>query len=422
MEKYILFLAAYLPFQIALDPAVDVDLASIRVLVLVLFLMWLASGLKNKRIIIQASLQSALITAFLFLNALSILMARNTDWSWRKLLFLLSIFPVYFVVSATIDSREKVLQAVKFLVASGTVLAAVGITQFIAQFIFGLEKTYKFWADNVVVPFLGKAFSQAVLQNPSWLVNISGKTYLRATAVFPDPHMLAFYLGLLIPLALGLVFFGEKKNYFWLVALGILLLADLLTFSRGGYLGLFTGAVVIMCLWWNKIGRNYKFGALALAGMMVAALLLPSPISQRFYSSFDLQEGSNAGRIAIWSQALNVSENNPLLGVGIGNYPLAVKASADYREPIYAHNTYLDIAVETGIVNMLVWALLLGVVFLKFYALGKQEPLFLMAGASIIMFATHSLVETAIYSPTVLVLFLIIVGFSNVLPDYEKNT
>jgi putative inorganic carbon (HCO3(-)) transporter len=420
MENYILFLAAYLPFQLALSPAADVDLASIRVLVLALFLAWLACGLKNKKVIVRG-LQSLLVLTFLFFNALSVIMAKNTDWSWRKLLFLFSLFPVYFIVAATIDSRKKALRLVKFLVASGAAVAAVGIIQFAAQFVFGLEKVYKFWAGNVIGPFLGKAFGQAVLQNPSWLVNIAGETYLRATATFPDPHMLAFYLGLLIPLALGVVFSEKKQRFFWLAALGALLLCDLLTFSRGGYLGLFAGAATMLFLWWNKIGRSYKFSAVALAGLMIAALLVPGPISQRFYSSFDFQEGSNAGRIAIWGQALQVSENNPLLGVGIGNYPLAIKASADYREPIYAHNTYLDIAVETGIVNALVWAGLLLAAFLKFSALGEKDIFFLTCAVSIVIFAAHSMVETAVYSPTVLVLLLFIIGFSNIRPSDEKN-
>jgi O-antigen ligase len=418
----IFFLAAYLPFQLALNPSTGVDLASIRVLIISLFFLWITLGLKNKKIIIRPSLQGALIATFLFLNVLSVVMARNTDWSGRKLMFLFSIFPIYFIVSAVVNTQEKASKIVKILVLSGAAVAAIGIIQFLLQFVIGLEKTYKFWAEWVIVPFLGNTFTQAVLQNPSWLVNIAGNTYLRATSLFPDPHMFAFYLGLLIPLALGVAFVDKKKRIFWIISFGIMFAADLLTFSRGGYLGLFSGALAAVFFWWNGLGKKYKITAVFLAILVVSGLFVSNPVSQRFYSIFNLKEESNAGRIATWNQALKISEDNLLLGVGIGNYPLSIKASADYREPIYAHNTYLDIAVETGILNAFIWASLLAVAFWKFYVLGKKNILFLMSGVSVIIFAAHSAVETAVYSPTVLTLFLIIVSFSNIKTDDEKNT
>src|SRR5665647_1719153 len=95
--KLILGLFAYLPFQVALNPTSGVDLASVRVFILLIFALWIAQGLKNKHLNIKRNLQTFFISAFLFLNIFSILAARNSDWSVRKILFLLSIFPIYFV-------------------------------------------------------------------------------------------------------------------------------------------------------------------------------------------------------------------------------------------------------------------------------------------------------------------------------------
>jgi O-antigen ligase len=413
MFNFLLFITLYLPFQLALNPAEGIDLASARVLILFLFLFWLVDGLKNKKLVVRNNLQALLTIAFLFLNIFSVVAAQNTDWSWRKLLFLFSIFPVYFVASAVIDRKEKMRKISQFLVVSGAVLAGVGILQFILQFVIGLEKTYEIWAKYVSVPFLGNSFSQAVLENPSWLVNIAGRTFLRATAVFPDPHMLSFYLGLLVPLALGLFLLGQQRVFFG-GALVVIVAGDLLTFSRGGYLGLFFGALALIFLLWRQWEKKYKIIAMGAFSLAAIALIVPSPVAQRFYSSFDLQEGSNQGRIATWQKAIDVVKDNPLFGTGIGNYPLAVKATANYREPIYAHSAYLDIAAETGIFNALVWMSLLLVAFLEFYKKGQTDILFLMGAVSLIIFAVHSLVETPIYSPTVLVLFLILISFSNI--------
>jgi len=412
MYKILLFIAVYLPFQLALNPTSGVDLASIRILIPLLLLVWLASGLKNKKLVIKNNVQTWLVGSFLFLNLFSIIIARNADWSMRKLLFLFSIFPIYFVASQTISSIKRMMSILKVLVFSGTVVAGIGIVQFLAQFVFGLQKVYIFWAKHVIVPFLGNNFSAAVLKNPSWLVNIAGKTYLRATSLFPDPHMLAFYLGLLIPLAVGLAINNKKQRVLWLISFIILLTADLLTFSRGGYLGLFAGIVFVGIFFWQKINYKYKISTAIFLLAAVIAMFVPSPVSQRFLSSFDLKEGSNHGRLAMWSKAIDVSREHPLIGVGIGNYPLEVLPTATYRDPIYAHNTYLDIAAETGIANSLIWMALLLVIFWSFWKKTKENNLYFFLAISIIIFGAHSLVETAIYSPVVLTLFLIIISLN----------
>ncbi|MDQ1283827.1 MAG: hypothetical protein QG620_175 [Patescibacteria group bacterium] len=417
--NFLLFISLYLPFQIALNPAEGVDLASIRVLIILFFLVWLASGLKNKKIVIGKNLQTLLIISFLFLNLFSMFFARNPEWSARKLLFLLSVFPLYFVASAEIRNIWKLEKVVRYLIFSGTAAAMIGIGQFLAQFIFGLEAVCGFWANYAVPPFLGRSLTEAVLKNPSWLVNISGATYLRATSFFPDPHMLSYYLGILIPLALAL--FLKNKNKFYLAAFFILTTADALTFSRGGYLGLFSGALFLTWFFWNRIGRKHKlYGALIL-GLLGVSLSIPSPISSRFFSSFDLREGSNVGRIETWGQAAEVARSYPFFGTGIGNYPLEIKPTADYREPIYAHNTYLDIAAETGAANALVWIVLMFSSVLVFIKKSKKHVVFLGCAASMIIFSVHSFFETAIYSPVVLTLLLLVLSFANVDVD-EKNS
>ena len=421
MDKFLLIIILYLPFQLALNPMAGVDLASIRVLILLLFFVWLAQGLKKKNLQIKNNWQTGLVVAFLFLNVISIIVAKNTDWSIRKLLFLFSIFPLYFVASQLISSREKALKIIKTAVFGGAVIAIIGILQFVSQFVFGLERTYSVWANFIITPFLGSSFSAAVLKNPSWLVNIAGQTYLRATSLFPDPHMFSFYLGLLAPLAFGLIVQAKNKKKAAILSFSLIIVADLLTFSRGGQVGLFVGLVFMGIFAWAGLHKNYKVITTIVFLSGLAILFVPSPISQRFLSSFDLNEGSNQGRLQMWQKASAVILDKPFLGTGIGNYPLEVVATATYRDPIYAHNTYLDIAVETGILNMSVWLGILILVAVGFWRKAKKERLFFFALVSLIIFATHSMVETAIYSPVVLSLFLIIISLNNMELQNEKT-
>lgn len=421
MYIFLLSLVLYLPFQIALNPVAGVDLASIRVIILIFFGIWLAQGLKNKKLQIKNNIQTWLVASFLFFNGLSLVVAKNPDWSMRKLLFLLSIFPIYFVSSQIAFNKERILKIISAIVFSATAIAIVGITQFSLQFLIGVEVVYAFWAKYLTVPFLGNAFGGAVLKNPSWLVNIDGQTYLRATSLFPDPHMLAFYLGLALPLAASLIIKNKKINGPAILACSAILLADVLTFSRGGYLGLFAGLIFAILVSWQKLNKKHKLATNLFFVISIALIVVPSPFSQRFASSFNFKEGSNQGRIAMWQKAGEVALDNPFLGVGIGNYPLEVKPTASYRDPIYAHNVYLDIAAETGILNMFVWLAIVGIAFWSFWKKGKQEKLFFFTAASVVIFSAHSLVETAIYSPVVLTLFLIIISLSNLNLQYEEN-
>jgi putative inorganic carbon (HCO3(-)) transporter len=416
--KLLLTFCVYLPFQIALSPSTGVDLASSRVFILALFFVWTAEGLIKKKLFLENSKTNFWLVSFLFLNSLSAVFAENKDWSLRKFLFLLSIFPLYFVVANLVDTKEKMEKLIKSLVLGGFFVAILGVVQFFSQFIFKLAVTYKFWASYVSPLFLGKNVTEAVLKNPSWLVNISGETYLRAIAIFPDPHMLSFFLGMLLPFALGL--FLKLKNRMYLIIFFILLLADLLTFSRGGYLGIFAGLVVAFFLLFDKIGKNYRIKIFVFILFLFSFLIIPGPISERFFSSFNFKEGSNQGRIETWKKAGAIILNHPIFGVGIGNYPLEISATANYRDPIYAHSNYLDIAAETGLINLFLWlGFLFSLVFV--FLIKSKDTLFFCALLSIVIFSVHSLVETSIYSPVVLPLFLIIAGLSRLAQMDEKN-
>ena len=400
-------------------------MASGRVIILLLFFLWLIQGLKNKKIIIAPKIQTLLIISFLFLNSFSLVISQNLEWSSRKLLFLLSIFPLYFIISGIKFDNNKIKKITQYLVWGAGLAGLLGIFQFLLQFIFGLEKTFQLWA-VLISPFLGNSFALAVLENPSWLVNIGGQNFFRATAFFPDPHMFSFYLNIAFFLALGLYFTKIKNRKSYLFLADIILLANLLTFSRGGYLGLLAGITFIFCLLPSLRGglrRGVK--KLSIAGIILIGLIIiiPNSIGKRLISSFDLSEGSNQGRIETWKNSIEVVKNNPVLGVGLGGYSLEIKPSANYREPIYSHNIYLDIAAETGILNSLIW---IGIILTAIFSflrkrenIGDLKYIYIAMAAGLVAFSVHSLFETALFSARVLPLVIILFALSAL--NYEKN-
>ena len=403
-----------LPLQIALNPAEGVDLALARILIPVIFLVWLIESLFSKKISLPTSPGAVFLYTFLFLASFSLFFANNHSWGIRKLAFLFSIFPLYFVISSTFSDTDKKKVLVSYFTAGAAITALIGLAQFSLQYVVGIDKAYRWWGENIAPIFLGESFSQAVLKNSSWLVNAGGKDFFRAISVFPDPHMLSFYLNMTLPFAIFLAIkSSSKKRIFWSSSSLIIFAADILTFSRGGYIGLAVMAFILFALFFKKLSVKFRLTACALLFFATIILLLfPNPISQRFASSFDASEGSNSGRIETWSQAFEVIKRNPL-GVGIGNYALAIKPSADYREPIYAHSVYLDIAAEMGIFALLFWIAFLGGTFLSFHKQTDDLIFRFALIASMAAFASHSLVENPLFSIHIFSLLMIITALAN---------
>ncbi len=429
MLKIISLFFLYLPFQFALNASADVDLASIRLFSIFIFLLWIFQGLRNKKINIRHSPITLLVFSFLFLSIFSLFFSENISWGARKLIFLLSFIPLYFVFSDLFSKwKLNIKTLLEYLIWGAFLSSLIGLIQFTLQFIFGIEKAYSLWT-KIVIPFLGHSFSDAVLKNPSWLVNIGGHTLVRATSLFPDPHIFSFYLGMTAPIILSMLFISKKKIFFGVI-LFFVLLVDFLTFSRGGYLGILSGLLFFSIFFSNKkklssisneSNSNYykttpikNFLLINLIVLIFITLfIIPNPINKRLLSIFNLKEGSNAGRIKIWEESLPIIANNPFFGVGLGNYPLAIKPSANYREPIYAHNTYLDIASETGILNALFWILIIFISLANYVKKYKKddEIIYLGLSSGLVVFAIHSFFETAIFSVHILPLFIFLISF-----------
>lgn len=419
--KLLLYFVFFLPFQFALSPLPNIDLALSRLLAIFLFFLWLFQGLKNKRLFIQFKIQTLLLFSFLFFALFSIVVSLNYEWSLRKILFLMSFFPLFFLFSDLIQNSARLMTLIKFLTLSASIAALGGILQFVSQFIWGIDPVLKFF--TYLAPFfLGQAFSKSVIENSSWLVNVAGNDYLRSFFIFPDPHMFSFFLGMIFPWSVALAVYFKNRT-FWYLSAFVILSANLLTFSRGGYWGLGIGVIFAFFIFRNLIPPSFKKKLLIFFMLLLLVAFLPfNPISQRILSSFDLTEGSNQERLKIWRQSLEIITKNPVLGVGIGNYSTIISPNATYREPIYAHNIFLDIAVETGIFNALIFAILV-LLSIRSYLKKFKTDYFYSAGAiSLVIFLIHSFFETPLFSVHILPLLIIVIAISATDVKIQKNS
>jgi len=418
-NQVLFLLILYIPFQVALNITSGIDLASGRVLILYLFIVWIIKSLAEKRFVVRFNLQMILICLFLFLAIFSITQAWDGERAIRKILVFLSIFPLYFIITSLKNNKKYIYKIINALILSGFILSLIGVVQFVLQFFIGIDPIIIFWSKYVSPIFYGNTFGAEVISNPSWLVNISGATVLRAFALFPDPHMFSFYLGLLIPIVLAIVLVDKNNSKLLYFVLIIMLLAELFAFSRGGYLGMIFGIGAVIIFLWKQIAFNKKIILGLISAIAIIFLLTTSQsILNRFLSSFDFNEGSNTERLKNWNQGYEMFANNFLFGVGIGNYSLEINPTIEYRSPVYAHNLYLDIGAEMGIFALIVWILLIIVTIWQLYKVSKKtEDDFFRALSvgligSLVWFSAHSFFDTPIYSPTILAIFTVIISLS----------
>jgi O-antigen ligase len=214
--------------------------------------------------------------------------------------------------------------------------------------------------------------------------------YLRYAASGFDPNDFGLVLALSVPLTLYLAL-RERRPWRW-IYLGmvpIVLAAVLLTASRASLIATFV-AFTFAFFTWRASDRTFRVVSLALMAALALSLVRFAPAPQRKRLATipnEITRGTLHDRTRIWRTGLKVLKQHPILGVGSGAYPEAVEpwlgrpmvAGFQY----VAHNTFLSVLVECGIVGFTIYALLLGTLFLYVCTLPPLErSLWLVISAS----------------------------------------
>ncbi|MEE8450608.1 MAG: O-antigen ligase family protein [Thermoguttaceae bacterium] len=136
------------------------------------------------------------------------------------------------------------------------------------------------------------------------------------------------------------------------------LVAILLTGSRGTLIAAAPVVLFILCTL-PRLGIAWR--AVLVAGAIWGASMLPSVIPEATFQRLGTIRSSIAnedmgGRIKIWREGMLIHGAHPMLGVGAGAYQTAA-----VRTHHVAHNVYLSVLVESGIVGFAIFAVVLAV-------------------------------------------------------------
>ncbi|MGE5481779.1 MAG: O-antigen ligase family protein, partial [Bacteroidota bacterium] len=154
------------------------------------------------------------------------------------------------------------------------------------------------------------------------------------------------------------------------------------------------------------------WAASGLAAVTLALSIVPA-FSARFSSSFRLAE--NLNRLYIWRSTLNMIKDHPWFGVGAGVfmhvYPKYVLPGAPEPVVAYAHNLFLQVLAEFGLVGFLVFVAILGRVMWMSWQLARTgDVLYQGIFAALIGVLIHQQVDIPIWGLEVGGAFWVVVG------------
>lgn len=213
-----------------------------------------------------------------------------------------------------------------------------------------------------------------------------------------DPNYLAAGIVPAIVLAAGLAAMTRSALWRWAIGVAIAILSVGLaaTQSRGGFIALLVAAVGAVVL--LRRHRVQVLGAIAVFAGLFALALATTPGAWERLTNVD---GGGNGRSDLWTVAWRVGQEHPVAGVGISDFAAEAhryvrrpgqltEAHQIVDRPHVAHNTYLQVLTELGIVGLVLFVALMAALVAITVGAGRmlrargQPTLATLAGALLV--------------------------------------
>lgn len=251
-----------------------------------------------------------------------------------------------------------------------------------------------------------------------------------------DPNDLALVLVAILPLAVvSMLVARGARRYLLGGVTALVLLAILMTSSRGGFLALVTVALYLLFARLpgadGRIARRLTPGKLLIALLAVVLLTVATPqrawdrIATVFSPEDDYNVTADTGRLAIWKRGLGAMAQRPW---GWGVYAFEAVEGARGGRHQAAHNSFIQVGVELGVIGLGLYLAMLRLCWLRLGTLQvptlsghgqarAEQRLYMLATAlrgSLIGFVVAGFFLSAAYAALLFVLFALVAAAENV--------
>lgn len=374
-------LLAYMPFHVFLSTWVGssfgvLELAKVakEPVLVVGFLAALYSARNQLTVLLEGYKKIFwLIAAYALISVISVLLKPNEldaevlglAYNSRFLVFFL-----YAILLVRIHGQDVIYKAANLVLITGSIVALLGVLQVAVL------------PDHALNRF---GYSKANGTPEAFYISPITKETERAYSTLKDPNSLGSYLIIILSLGIVYGFSNVKKTKRLLVIILIvaLSLACLyLTYSRSSLVGL-VAALAVLAVMIPSV-RKFFFGGVRKYVSIVAAIALPAIFLYALSGTFFFQnvvlhdvEGkqqtSNTLRLDAYRRSLQGIADNPL-GYGVGSAgPVSFKNES--KGAMIPENYYLQIALEVGIIGLVVFMAIVLVIGFKVLRLGLSGNL-----------------------------------------------
>jgi O-antigen ligase len=342
-----------------------------------------------------------------------------------ELLKVLACVAVFLLIINNINTRDQMRRLVLAIIITGTIVAFLAILQMLS----GTNKIYWFWLSKYKI---GNYFGPYV-----------------------NPNNFAGYMGMVIPLGIGLLIahlFNRSfipagswrhrlsvieshlsKNSLLMFIIVIMGLSLILSLSRWGVLCfLFSMVFFFTILGMKKSQRKKrKIGAVIL-GLIFAMLVWIGidPVLKELSTLADIRFASDT-RTVIAKDTLDIAGDFPFFGVGLGNFQhIYSKYSTLTGKQVctHAHNDYMEMLADTGWPGAVLF--FGGILFLLIKTLmlwhRRKDPfvtgIALGGVTGAVFLLLHSTVTFNFHIPANAMLFFIILGLTTVVVNPSVTT
>lgn len=378
----------------------------------------------------------------------------------KTILFVLNIVILFPLVFYTIRNKSDLKEVLCYLFYALCFILFVGYAQFLLTFLITLHNFWGYWCYYIVRVLYGEGTMTLLSYSNTWFSYYGDDlaATLRMFSVLPDSHSFAMLMILFFPL--GVYYYSLQKTTIsrivWGFVLSLIFLAIFFSGSRGAWVGYGVAFIVIICccvyfkkIWirknidniqyFNSIKQYKKILLLPLLficlfpvsavvlqynqsvqmqknGMYVEEGKRRLALLERTKSIYNFTEVSNKGRIQIWQDSVVAIQKKPLLGVGVGNFPVVLGEEMwASKMGSSAHNLYLNVLVELGFIGLLAFMFLLGGVirdlWLMFGRSGSQLGLLILLYImAIIWVMAYSFFDVVLLNDKVLMFFVMILA------------
>lgn len=246
--------------------------------------------------------------------------------------------------------------------------------------------------------------------------NTNGTIFLKGIA--SNINIQAFSIVIKLPWVL----FIDKNKKYWIKNVTVWLAVSILFVisSRASLLSL--GLISISYLVWQKTSIKEKVRQLTISlvpGILGTVVIL-NPILKtgEKLQNISIINESSLTRLSFYKEALNSIISNPLLGIGTGNWKLfSIEAHKElvngYTIPYHAHNDFLQISAETGIIGGLLYVLIFFFAFNHIrnqWNVSKNKTILKAITISLLVYLIDANLNFPISRPMIQVQLILILG------------